>query len=71
MKERKTFIVSAVRRSQCLECSENPRVWETAVFPISGTLGRRAFAIGMGEELSILDICGAKNYETLQFFKYR
>ena len=39
------LIVSSVRRSQCLDCSENPRVWRSAVFPIRGILGRIAISV--------------------------
>lgn len=72
MKERKTLIISAVRRSQCFECSEKPKVWDTAVFPISGTFGRRAFVMGIGLEVSILAGTLRKeegNYGILQSIK--
>lgn len=54
MKERSTLTVRAVRRSQCLECSESPRVWYRAVLPIKGILGKIALTMGIGDEVSIL-----------------
>jgi len=53
MKERRTLTVRAVRKSQCFEFSDNPRVCVKAVFPINGTLGNIALMIGIGEEVSI------------------
>lgn len=52
-------MVKVVRRSQCFEFSDNPRVCVNAVFPISGTFGRTAFSAlmtGIGEEVSILEM---------------
>ncbi len=57
MKDRRMEMVSSVRRSQCALCGERPRVWESAVLPISGTLGRKALRRGMGE-VSILLVDG-------------
>lgn len=54
MKDRSILTVSSVRRSQCFACSESPSVWDMAVFPITGTFGRRAFAMGRGFDMSIL-----------------
>jgi len=53
MKERRTLIVRAVLKSQCFAFSDNPRECVKAVFPISGTFGRTALIMGIGDEVSI------------------
>lgn len=60
MKDRRIEMVSSVRRSQCAVCGERPRVWDRAVFPMSGTLGRKALRRGRGE-VSILLVGGGCN----------
>mgnify|MGYP003662967874 CR=1 FL=1 len=56
MKERRTLIISSVRRSQYWECSEKPNVCEMAVLPMRGTLGRMAFNMGSGD-VSMVMFC--------------
>jgi len=52
MKDRKILMINSVLKSQCFECSENPKVWEIAVFPIKGTFG--SIALSSGKPASIL-----------------
>jgi len=52
MKDRRILMINSVLKSQCFECSENPKVWEIAVFPIKGTFG--SMALNSGKPASIL-----------------
>lgn len=53
MNDRRTLTVRAVRRSQCFEFSDSPRECVKAVFPMSGTLGRIALMMGIGDDVSM------------------
>jgi len=49
MKDLRTLIVSAERKSQNLDCSVKPKVWARAVLPITGTFGMNALSSALWE----------------------
>lgn len=55
--ERRTLMMSSVRRSHFEDVGDKDRVWKRAVFRISGALGRRARIRAEGLEVSISE-CG-------------